>query len=468
MVISSFGQSTPDTGTRGHMPLMPYEGWNDTACSGCHPTTYDEVNSSYHAALGYDVENGGMYNKWCALPNFLLDVQGDALWIQKCGVCHVGGGEVDKLGMEVDCAICHQQSGYNWTARNAAIASGDFHNASRDAMAGVDIDFGTPVDSQCLGCHRKDTGKRAMVWDAEHDVHNAAGLTCLDCHITEDHNIGKGDITDSHVAEHLDGTVKSCDDISCHGATPHDNEYDDHLDIIVCETCHIPTLPGNKALDTTNWSTGSVVKTKHPEEFRPVLAWYDGENAGELPSPSATIHTDGAKIYPYNIILATWWDEGIDPAVVEHPSGPEPGNPILPAHIKLADANGDGVMTEIEVRSLDVDGDGRPDYPTAILREFDVYFSVSHNIVKEGALTCIDCHDEDGILDYEILEFGDAKTMELQSILKIPVDDSVDQLDGTGTVEEDDEFSLAYPGIVPILIVLGSLAIIVSRKRREE
>ena len=116
--------------------------------------------------------------------------------------------------------------------------------------------------------------------------------------MTTDHNIGKGDVTDTHVAESLDGTIKLCSDSSCHGAKPHGNEIDDHQDTFTCEACHIPSLPGGKALSLVDWSSGVVVKEKRMDEFTPTLAWYNGENAAEHPAPSASTSKDttGAKV----------------------------------------------------------------------------------------------------------------------------------------------------------------------------
>ncbi|HSH69553.1 MAG TPA: hypothetical protein VK997_06525, partial [Deferrisomatales bacterium] len=79
---------------------------------------------------------------------------------------------------------------------------------------------GEPASSVCRFCHSgADMKKRAFVWNATEDVHNAAGLECLDCHgmagDAENHHIGKGHARLGSVRNDLDGTMAhSC--AECH------------------------------------------------------------------------------------------------------------------------------------------------------------------------------------------------------------------------------------------------------------
>ncbi len=108
-----------------------------------------------------------------------------------------------------------------------------------------------PEAKNCLLCHESiELGKRGNSWDdpLNPDVHQQAGLTCIDCHTGDiSHNFAKGNAMDNTVAEELNNTMNSCRD--CHtkgimGATrmEHRSIRKDHLDKLSCEACHIPEL----------------------------------------------------------------------------------------------------------------------------------------------------------------------------------------------------------------------------------
>ena len=274
------------------------------ACYACHQKEYLEVSHSFHVHQGRITADGkpafcpsksvdtGMYTRWYSLSNTDRVKTPENQWRLMegayCSQCHPGGGSMKAYGMDVDCLICHQQSGYKGGkgvgkspagidrdglvvqsngARLASLmtagakADGDFkkldlsHIAVK-AMEGVDLRIGRPRPDNCNFCHWKTNSKRGTRYGVykgkSTDVHYSAGMLCQDCHITTKHQIGKGKIVDTAGTMKLRGTMKTCTD--CHGAEPHHGKNAEdlnyHLDRIACVTCHIPkTTPGVKKVD---------------------------------------------------------------------------------------------------------------------------------------------------------------------------------------------------------------------------
>src|SRR5665648_434356 len=389
--------------------------WDNETCSGCHAGVYDDVISSYHVQQGADFKDG-MYNGWSALVNFDIDTGGKGDWAKKCGNCHPGGGPLESIdgkeGIEIDCNICHDQTGlYDWEARGKAIEEGRYTEANSDAMKlaleTMPISFGVSTDKACATqCHTTDVKKRAVGWNeanySEYDAHANNSVLCVECHITQNHQIGRGNISDTPDAENdmLDGSMKTC--LNCHEGITHDMAIDGaHIGIVSCEACHIPVLSADLSLPVikaANWKNGeNEISFRQKGEFTPVLAWFNGTKNGELPHV-AKRNDSNATIKPFTVINAMWWDAGINSDVVANPdTNPQSGNPILLSDVKNSDSDSDGNVTSEEIRSFDGNSDGLPDYPDAILRAMDLYFSVSHNIAGGGsglveALSCEDCH----------------------------------------------------------------------------
>jgi hypothetical protein len=278
------------------------------ACYACHQKEYEDVSQSYHVHQGRITKDGkiahdpkdsvdiGMFNRWYSLSNTDRVKTPENQWrlmeAVYCSQCHPGGGVVKPFGMDVDCLICHQKSGYKGGkgvgktpagqdsegyivqsngARMAALmmagakAGGDLEKLDLSqiavkAMEGVELRVGKPTPDNCNFCHWKSDSKRGTHYGVfagvSTDVHYSAGMRCQACHVTAKHEIGKGKIVDNAGSPHLRGTMKSCTD--CHGEEPHTgHDADDlnmHLETIACETCHIPkTSPGTKRV---NWLLG--------------------------------------------------------------------------------------------------------------------------------------------------------------------------------------------------------------------
>jgi len=378
-----------------------------------------DLEMSYHGTLGHlltadatDHEQG-MLEKWCALPD--LNIGDDGFvgamsWTVRCGSCHIGGAfgelpvvigddswEVDPTpGREnVDCLRCH------------------------NTVAGDD-----PTIANCMTCHKKEKAKRGL--DLNNDVHMVGlNFKCQTCHVRftdedSNHQLAKGTCIDTTLATAwgtLSDLGKDC--AGCHSDTPHKRRVhkggmlDRHFSKVACETCHTGLRAGY-AFESRSWANGYNVDVTHADAgdspWLPVHKWYDGQGpseewpaSGHLPilEPADMRNNLGAKIYPFNDIEATWW--------IKDGSGDQPALDavIRLSDVRAADADGDGEVTETEMRAYD-----ESKYPKASLIVGTVCFNVSHSVVpKEEAFNCSDCHvDTGGVLDWEALGYdGDPR-----------------------------------------------------------
>jgi methanogenesis multiheme c-type cytochrome len=371
------------------------------------PTTIADLEMSYHGHLGHlstaDVTDheGGMMEKWCALPNLSIaddGIEGPGSWTARCGGgsggdCHIGGRFADKdltlgtqtwernpVSLTVDCARCHNKDGDQLTA---------------------------PTNDKCMSCHAKEVAKRGF--NQGKDVHMVGqGMLCQDCHFRftadgSDHQLAKGTTLDTSMTQEWDTMNGGCSRDECHGATPpeHNNIVEglvgilnQHLAKVACETCHTGLRTGGLALKTRSWQSGAMVNTKRMDDWVPFHKWYDGTGApttwpadGHLPILGAADMKDkpGAKIYPFNNISVTWW--------LKNSGNPEepPYDDVIPNSVAAAATAFYGhTPNESEMQSYDGDGTLGADYPDAKLVTDTVSFNVSHSV--EASFTCSDCH----------------------------------------------------------------------------
>ncbi len=229
-------------------------------------------------------------------------LHGDTLWRSEgCGACHIGGnyhpatekmmpvGDVpEETKQGIDCLICHSRTydmNYRYVIKDKY---GMRWNQDRTMRAAMTV--GRPTNENCLNCHQHNMGgdvfahnvsaqhpgfenprlmhvgaKRANPFSPETDVHYAAGLQCIDCHVPEGHKIPRGNKGTDLVANDLPGVAVACE--NCHTSAPHTKNVTDrvilngHVNRVACETCHIKKLePFNVVL--RDW----VHPTWDPEE----------------------------------------------------------------------------------------------------------------------------------------------------------------------------------------------------------
>ena len=259
-----------------HQAIREYTG--PETCDICHITTAAEVVQSLHyqqqgSALfreGWPEDQPGGMSVSYSMPlastaalNWLALLQplDGALPSQPfgCGMCHPGLGTppndppADADLENVDCLICHGP-GYE---RSVVVSEeGVVSFAPAD---GVDLLASAqaaqrPTREMCTRCHLSaDGGPNYKHGDyptsADVDVHMAAGLDCVDCHLTKDHQVaGGGDL----LAQEMPEVTVSCS--NCHTDQPHQLGsaalLNSHTGRVACQTCHIPTIARDPAFPT--------------------------------------------------------------------------------------------------------------------------------------------------------------------------------------------------------------------------
>ena len=251
-------------------------GYNGVAVNSGRPIPVGKIDR----ACG--IPGSFTWTGWAALIKAKPEGGEEVTRSEGCGQCHIGGGygppseEMmpivfrEKEAEEgIDCLLCHSRS-YDMNQRYVVDDGiGTRWNQDRSMRAALSV--GRPTQDACLRCHQHNLGgdtypandaaqhtgyhnarmlhgaaKRGTPYSPEADVHAAAGLTCLDCHVTEGHKIARGSKGVDLVANDLPNVDVSC--AGCHTATPHMANpevraiLNGHTARIACETCHITRL----------------------------------------------------------------------------------------------------------------------------------------------------------------------------------------------------------------------------------
>jgi len=401
-------------------------------CLSCHEDAAKEVMQSTHWTWlsqpmqipGHDkpvrIGKRNLFNNFCINLN--------SNW-PRCTSCHPGYGwkdaNFDFSNQEnVDCLVCHDQTG---TYKKSPAGAG-YPDPSVDLL-NVAQHVGLPTRQSCGKCHFYGGGgenvkhgdlEPALIHpDANMDVHMGENdMSCVDCHVTEHHQI-KG-IAISVTAVALDKEVEC---VSCHEATPHESDIlNSHYEKVACQTCHIPIYA--KGLPTKiywDWSQAGMDKPvpkdqygketfnkkkgafKWAKDIQPEYLWYNGtekryllgdkvnkEGVTELNYPLGNRDDANAKIYPFKVM------RGKQIADAEN-------NYLIVPHLwggfwKYFDwdrAAREGMQTV-----------GLPYSGKYTFVETVMYWRVNHEVAgKDKALRCLDCHGENGRMDWKALGY---------------------------------------------------------------
>lgn len=359
----------------------------------------------------------------------------DANWCS-CTICHAGyGWKNERFDFSdpkgVDCLICHDTTGTYSKKGNTC----GWPDKTVD-LGAVARNVGAPGRDNCGACHWYGGGGNAVKHgdldnslsrpDRSTDVHmGGLDFTCQDCHETTRHRIS-GSSTTSSVSE----GVVACTD--CHDKRPHDAaaplmaQLNDHCDAIACQTCHIPRFAVNHATVTLwDWSAsgredktvvdtegrveqisrkkGRIVKEKH---LAPIHAWYNGFHrrylkgdpvnlAGvtRLNPPEGTLSDPTARITPYKLM------RGVEPA--------DGGFGYLIVPKLFGD---DGYFKTMDWRDASAKGmkaAGLSFSGKVVFARTEMHWRLNHGVVPaENALSCLDCHRPDGVMDFKALGYA--------------------------------------------------------------
>lgn len=358
------------------------------------------------------------------LNNFCIGTQSNEA---ACSKCHAGYGFNDqkfdfKDVSGVDCLVCHDTTDtYKKGAGGEPIAGVDLTSVAQNV--------GRPTRANCGACHFSGGGGNAVKHgdldtsllypSAGLDVHmGGLDFQCVDCHVTDDHNIKGRSISVSVDSKN----AVACTD--CHSAVLHDDErITAHIDTLACQTCHVPES-AKKYATKMEWYWGDAGLDKeeilhefakkkgsfrYEQGFKPEYRWYNGNNeryllgdptvkGGVTPlnKPLGDINDPTAKIWPFKI---------------------HRGNQIADANygylMQPQTTTDAGFWTTFDWNQALINGSKVTGLPYS--GEFDfalteMFWKQSHMISPATeALQCLDCHGDDGRFDWEALGYsGDA------------------------------------------------------------
>jgi octaheme c-type cytochrome (tetrathionate reductase family) len=354
------------------------------------------------------------------INNFCISVQSN--W-SGCTSCHVGyGWEDDTFDFSnpenVDCLVCHDQSG------GYAKMAGGYPAEGVDLVAAAQS-VGTPSRENCGSCHFRGGGGDAVKHGdldetlsnprARVDVHMGShNLICVDCHKTQDHQmLGRA----LSVSVDDENQVHCTD---CHSEAPHeDARINSHLSSVACETCHIPQVAIREATKTHwDWSAAGQDLPENAHEYlkkkgrfeyekglTPEYFWFNGKGdrylLGDtldpdvetaLNPPMGNIQDPTARIFPFKIHRA------VQPYDVRYKTL------MVPKTVGEG-----GYWTDFdwdEALRLGAQASGLPYSGEYGFTNTVMYWPLSHMVQPaNSALQCRDCHSSDGRLDWKALGY---------------------------------------------------------------
>ena len=401
-------------------------------CLECHEDAADHVMKTSHWTWSAEQTIDGKKvkrGKSDVINNFCVSV--DSNW-PRCTSCHIGYGWKDDTfdftdKTKVDCLVCHDSTGdYKKTPTGAG-----------NPDEAVDLlyiarNVGAPLRENCGSCHFFGGGGDAVKHgdldatmeypDKNTDVHmNVEGsdFTCQECHVTEDHNITGNAMVVSPSHE----TPIGC--VNCHDGTVHkESMIDQHLDSVACQTCHIPTFAKETPTKLSwDWSTaGQDIKGKKDQYGKPTYmkkkghfkwgmnvvpeyAWY---------SYKAGAYTTGDKIDPSKMTLLSYpIGDRSDSKAKIYPFKIHDGKQIYDTkynYLITPKLFGKGGYW----KTFDWDKASKAGMKASGLKysgeygfaETRMYWRINHMVApKEDALGCLDCHGDNGRMDWKKLGY---------------------------------------------------------------
>ena len=394
---------------------------------------------------------GEVHGKNNLLNNFCIAVPTNE---GRCTQCHIGYGYAD-AGFDfndpknVDCLVCHDQSGTykkGLTTAGMPDPSVDLNTVARSIALGA-----KPTRKNCIGCHANagggdnvkhgDLSTDLLATTRDYDVHmgtDGANMDCVDCHAAN-HDPKSGEVNHGNAGMSLhsvhEGEMRQCKD--CHGGltvvhadTSAEVMFEDGWhERLACQVCHIPAI--SRAMPTKMewyWSdagkditppidpeTGKPTYDKKKGTFvwkknvRPRLRYSNGnwermlinisdkysEEPIQLATPQGDYNDPNAMIYPFKVMIG---NQPVDPVtrtvLVPHLFGMKGGpNPYWAKYDwNLALKDGAAYTGQ--------DYSGEYDFG-----ETEMLLSVNHEVapaemalgyMEEGG-GCNDCHGSDAI-----------------------------------------------------------------------
>ncbi len=402
-------------------------------CLKCHEKHAEDFMKTTHWTWAMEQEVDGrtvVRGKKTAINNFCTAITSNE---PRCTSCHAGYGWSEVTfdfsdETKVDCLVCHDTTG-----TYVKEPTGAGKPAKRVDLVYVAQNVGTPSRFNCGTCHFYGGGGDAVKHgdldsSMEYptraiDVHMDADgndFACQECHETKNHSIPGNSLGVSPGGKmHF-----NCE--QCHTAEPHEQaRLNQHVQDVACQTCHIPTFAKEVPTKLSwDWSTageeghhdetdeyGKHAYNKKKGNFTwgknvvPEYLWYNGE---------ATAYERGDKIDPDKVTNLTYPKGDIkDKSAKIFPFKVHRGKQIYDSKNKYfitAKVFGEGgYWSDFDwnkAATLGMQASGIPysgEYgfaPTAM------YWRINHMVSpKEDALSCLDCHDKSGRMDWKALGY---------------------------------------------------------------
>jgi octaheme c-type cytochrome (tetrathionate reductase family) len=399
------------------------------ACISCHTERHTEVMKSNHwnwEREEYIEGRGIVYlGKKNAINNFCISAEGNEL---SCAKCHIGYGMKESNfdysdAKNVDCLVCHDNTETYAKAPEKGGAPDpnlDFNNIAQHV--------GEPKRSNCGVCHFYGGGgnnvkhgdlEQAMFEPTKNiDVHmgtDASNLLCVDCHLTEKHNIsGK-----MYSLSSMNRNRVTCE--QCHTENAHsDAVLNKHTLKVACQTCHIPVYAKVNSTKTNwDWSTAGKLKDGAPYEIddslgnhtylsikgsfiwgrnlKPDYIWFNGTAEHYL---LGDVINDTTKSVILNRLEGSYSDRDSKIIPVKIHRAKQPFDPATKMILKpklFAEKKGEGAFWKdfdwVKASEEGMESAGLPFSGKVSFVNTEMYWPINHMVSsKENAVKCIECH----------------------------------------------------------------------------
>ena len=399
-------------------------------CLSCHTGRGEEVMNTVHWNWEREeyIEGKGIVRlgKKNLINNFCIGTQSNE---GTCNRCHIGYGWSDKTfdfdnPYNIDCLVCHDNTG---TYRKASGGAG-YPPTGEQAPDYRHIvqNVGRPTRFNCGSCHFMGGGGNnvkhgdleiaLLDCDRSVDVHmarNGIDMACVDCHVTERHQIpGKYFASSTSNRDRV-----HCED--CHGQWPHmDHKLNEHTVKVDCRTCHIPTFAKVNATKMYwDWTTAGKLQDGEPltlyddegnitylsikgdfqweKNVIPAYVWFNGTANRHLITDKIT--TDTLEI---NTLYGSYHDDNAKIIPVKIHRGKQPwdihNRTLIQLNVWNTESGTGAFWQDFDYEQAIRNGMDYVGMPYSGKYGFintKVYLPLSHMVSKaEDALQCQDCH----------------------------------------------------------------------------